>query len=143
MRALTVAALLALTGPALAQETPIGLWRNIDDKTNQPKAEIRIVETAGLISARIEKRLSADAKPDDKCTKCDDDRKDMPILGLEIIRKVKKADEPGVWGGGEILDPENGRTYRATLRVIEGGRKLEVRGSFGPFGRTQTWLRAE
>jgi len=143
MRAMAASAFFALIGSAWAQETPVGLWRNIDDKTHQPKAEIRVVETAGVISARIEKRLTAGAKPEDRCTKCEDDRKDMPLLGLEIIRQVKKTDEPGVWGGGEILDPENGRTYRATLRVIEGGRKLEVRGSFGPFGRTQTWLRAE
>ena len=143
MRVIATLVMLAMTGSIWAQETPVGLWRNIDDKTKQAKAEIRIVETAGVMSGKIEKRLTADAKPDDKCTKCDDDRKDKPILGLEIIRGVKKSDEPGVWGGGEILDPENGRSYRATLRVVEGGKKLEVRGSFGPFGRTQTWLRAE
>lgn len=143
MRTISVWALLALPAIAPAQESPVGLWRNIDDKTKQPKAEIRLVETAGVISGKIEKRLSPDAKPDDRCTKCDDDRKDQPILGLEIIRQVKKTDEPGVWGGGEILDPENGRTYRATLRLVDGGRKLDVRGSFGPFGRTQAWMRAE
>lgn len=143
MRACIALLLFTLSTSGWAQDTPVGLWRNIDDKTNQPKAEIRIAETAGVISGRIEKRLAPDAKPDDLCTKCDGDRKNQPLLGLEIIRLVKKTEEPGVWGGGEILDPENGRSYRVTLRMVEGGRKLAVRGAFGPFGRTQTWIRAE
>jgi uncharacterized protein (DUF2147 family) len=49
------------------------------------------------------------------------------------------------YGGGEILDPKNGKIYRARMQLIEGGRKLEVRGYVGLslFGRSQTWLRQE
>jgi len=130
-----------LSVPALAQVTPVGLWRNIDDKTGEAKAEIRIVENGGVISGKIDKRLGKDVKPDDTCDKCSDDRKDQPILGLEIIRGAKKAEGKDVWEGGKILDPENGRNYTLRLTPIEGGKKLEVRGSFGPFGRTQTWVR--
>jgi uncharacterized protein (DUF2147 family) len=127
--------------PALAQMSPVGLWRNVDDKTGEAKAEIRIVEAGGTLSGKIEKRLLKDAKPDDVCDECSDDRKGKPLLGLEIIRGVKKAEGKDVWEGGKILDPENGRNYALRMTPIDGGKKLEVRGSIGPFGRTQTWTR--
>jgi uncharacterized protein (DUF2147 family) len=143
-QALTAILFIASTVTAAqAQMTPAGLWRNIDDKTGEAKAEIRIVETAGTLSGRIEKRLTRDAKADDKCDECTDDRKGQLILGLEIIRGARKAEGKDVWEGGRILDPENGRNYTLRLTPVEGGKKLEVRGSFGPFGRTQTWQRVQ
>ena len=123
--------------------TPVGVWRNVDDKTGEAKAEIRITEAAGVLTGRIEKRLSKDAKADEVCNECSDDRKGKPVTGLEIIRGAKKAEGQDVWEGGKILDPENGRNYTLRLTPIEGGKKLEVRGSIGPFGRTQTWLRVQ
>lgn len=134
---------LALGGAALAQSTPVGLWRNIDDKTGEAKAEIRIAEAAGALAGRIERRLAKDAKPTDVCDECRDERKGQPIVGLEIIRGARKAPDREVWEGGKILDPENGREYTLRLTPIEGGRRLEVRGSIGPFGRTQTWVRVQ
>ena len=138
---------VATAAPAWAQMTPEGLWRNIDDKTGEAKAEIRIRDNGGVLSGALEKRLAKDAKPDDLCKECSDDRKDKPLLGLEIIRGAKKAEgkDPAqpVWEGGKILDPENGRNYTLRMTPIEGGKKLEVRGSFGPFGRTQTWVRVQ
>ena len=131
----------AIAFSALAQETPVGLWRSTDDKTGEAKAEVRIVETAGVLSGNIEKRLLKTAKPEDVCTECSDERKGQPLLGLEIIRGAKKAEGREVWEGGKILDPENGRSYTLKMTPIEDGKKLEVRGSFGPFGRTQTWTR--
>jgi uncharacterized protein (DUF2147 family) len=125
----------------LAQMSPVGLWRNVDDKTGEAKAEIRIVEVGGALNGKIEKRLLKDAKPDDVCDECSDDRKGKPVLGLEIIRGAKKAEGKDVWEGGKILDPENGKNYTLRLTPIESGKKLEVRGSIGPFGRTQTWTR--
>lgn len=142
-RALTAIILGAFAVFAMAQGTPVGLWRNSDDKTGEAKAEIRIMETAGGLSGKIEKRLTADARPDDLCTECSDDRKDKPVLGLEIIRGAKKAQDAEVWEGGKILDPENGRNYTLKMTPIDGGKKLQVRGSFGPFGRTQTWVRVQ
>ena len=140
-RALTAIILGAIGFCALAQGTPVGLWRNSDDKTGEAKAEVRIVETAGVLSGKIEKRLLKTAKPEDLCTECSDERKGQPLLGLEIIRGAKKAEGREVWDGGKILDPENGRSYTLKMTPIEDGKKLEVRGSFGPFGRTQTWTR--
>ena len=128
---------------AFAQSTPVGLWRNIDDKTGEAKAEIRITENAGVLNGRIEKILRKDAKPDEKCVECKDERKDQPMVGLEIIRGVKKSADGEGWQDGKILDPENGREYKLRLTPIEGGAKLQVRGSFGPFWRTQTWVRVQ
>ena len=128
---------------AWAQPTPVGLWRNIDDKTGEAKAEIRIVESGGALNGQIVKRLAKDAKPDAVCDECKDERKGKPMDGLEIIRGARKAEGDNVWNGGKILDPENGREYTLRLTPIEGGRKLEVRGSIGPFGRTQTWQRVQ
>ena len=135
--------LLAVSATAMAQSTPVGLWRNVDDKTGEAKAEIRIGEANGALIGRIEKSLRKDAKPDAICDECSDDRKGKPITGLDIIRGGKKADGKDVWEGGKILDPENGKEYRASFTPIDGGRKLEVRGYLGPFWRTQTWLRVQ
>ncbi len=128
---------------AAAQNTPVGVWQSIDDKTKAPKAEITITETGGVLSGKITKRLAADAKPDDKCEKCTDARKDKPIVGLEIIRGGKKEEDDAVWTGGKILDPENGKDYTLRMTPKDGGKKLDVRGSIGPFGRTQTWNRVQ
>ena len=136
--------LVASTVSAWAQMTPEGLWRNIDDKTGEAKAEIRIRDTGdGSLVGVLERRLNKDAKPEDLCKECSDDRKDKPLLGLELIRGAKKAEGKEVWEGGKILDPENGRTYGLRMTPIEAGKKLEVRGSIGPFGRTQTWVRVQ
>jgi uncharacterized protein (DUF2147 family) len=140
--AMTALVLLG-SASAFAQTNPVGLWRNIDDKSGEAKAEIRIVDSGGALHGRIEKRLAKDAKPDAACDECKDERKGKPMDGLEIIRGAKKAEGKDVWEGGKILDPENGRDYTLRMTPIEGGKKLEVRGSFGPFGRTQTWVRVQ
>ena len=143
-KAIAAIIFVVTSAPSWAQMTPEGLWRNVDDKTGEAKAEIRIqANGAGVLTGTIEKRLTKDAKPEDVCKECDDDRKDKPLLGLEIIRGAKKAEGKDVWEGGKILDPENGRNYTLRLTPTEGGKKLEVRGSFGPFGRTQTWTRVQ
>ena len=139
-RALLVALALAASS-AFAQMSPVGLWRNVDDKTGEAKAEIRIVDQGGALSGRIEKTLRKDAKP--TCEECKDERKGQPIVGLEIIRNARKAPGEDLWEGGKILDPENGREYTLRLKPINGGQKLQVRGYIGPFYRTQTWDRVQ
>ena len=136
-------AMLLIADPlvAAAQSTPVGLWRSFDEKSGEANAEVRVVETASVISGKIEKRTLKSAVPGAVCGECTDDRKDQPRLGLEIIRGAKKSADGDVWEGGKILDPENGRNYTLKMTPIEGGKKMEVRGSFGPFGRTQTWTR--
>ena len=136
-------AALGLCLPAMAQLSPIGTWHSIDDKTKEVKSEIVIAEQQGQLSGRITKLLRQGADQSARCTECTDDRKGQPMIGLEIIRGAKQADDKPVWEGGRILDPENGKTYNLRLTPVEGGQKLDVRGSIGPFGRTQTWVRVK
>lgn len=142
-KALAAIFCVAIAAPAWAQTSPVGLWRSVDDKTGEPKAEIRISESAGALLGRIERQLRKGADPKAVCGECSDDRKDQPVVGLEIIRGAKKAEGKDVWEGGKILDPENGRNYSLRLTPVEEGKKLDVRGSIGPFGRTQTWVRVQ
>ena len=141
----TLAAIIfaSMALPAVAQMSPVGHWHTLDEKTNEVKSQIQITESGGVVSGKIEKLLRKDAKQDAVCDECSDDRKGKPLLGLEIIRGAKKAADKNVWEDGKILDPENGKNYTLRLTPIEGGKKLEVRGSIGPFGRTQTWVRAQ
>lgn len=138
------AAALLMPAFALAQTSPVGLWKTIDDDGKTAKSLVRISEQGGALVGNIEKLLDPKDPGDAKCDKCTDDRKNQPVLGLQIIRGVK-PDGEGVWGHGEILDPNNGKTYRTRLKPVDGGKKLEVRGYIGAplFGRTQTWVRAE
>jgi uncharacterized protein (DUF2147 family) len=140
---ITAATLLIASAGATAQMSPVGTWTSLDDKTGETKSQIQITETGGVVSGRIEKLLRKGAKQDAVCVECSDDRKDKPMIGLEIIRGAKKVDGKDVWEDGKILDPENGKTYTLRLTPIEGGKKLEVRGSVLGIGRTQTWVRVQ
>ncbi|HEY9068501.1 MAG TPA: DUF2147 domain-containing protein [Burkholderiaceae bacterium] len=129
---------------AQAQATPVGLWKTIDDNTKKERSLIRISDTGGVLTGRLEKALDPNAKPDAVCDKCTDERKDKPLIGMAIIRNVKQnADDKGLWDGGDIVDPDNGKTYRLRLKPLDGGKSLEVRGYLGPFYRNQTWIRVE
>ena len=123
--------------------TPVGLWQSSDEKSGELKSEVRITDSGGVLSGKVAQVLRKGADLNALCTECTDDRKDKPIVGLEIIRGAKQVEGKAVWEGGKILDPENGKTYTLRLTPIDGGSKLEVRGSIGPFGRTQTWVRVQ
>ena len=133
----------ALAFPVFAQMTPAGVWHTIDDKTGEVSSEVRITDNAGVLSGRIEKLLRKNAKQDDVCDKCSDDRKDKPVLGMEIIRGARKTEGRDVWEGGKILDPDNGKEYTLRLTPIDRGKRLEVRGYIAFFFRTQTWIRTQ
>ena len=138
---------LASTVWAADTLTPAGLWKTIDDKTGQPRSLVRIVQTPAGYEGRVVKILPLPdddpTNPDHLCKACTDERKDKPIAGMVILRGLKPDGD--VFAGGEILDPDNGKTYRCKLTVKEGGRRLDVRGFIGIslIGRTQSWLREE
>ena len=142
-RAWSAISLVAFSFSAQAQMSPVGNWHTVDEKTGEVKSEIRVTDSGGTVTGTIAKLLRKDVKQDQVCEKCTDDRKDKPLIGMQIIRGAKKAEGKDVWEDGKILDPENGKTYGLRLTPIEGGKKLEVRGSIGPFGRTQTWVRTQ
>ena len=145
MKALAAALLLATAAcGAWAQATPAGLWKTIDDNTNKERSLIRITVVAGVYTGRIEKSLDPSSDGSDTCDKCTDERKGKPLIGMVLIRNIKQsADDKDIFEGGDIVDPDNGKTYRLRLRPLEGGKKLEVRGYIGPFYRNQTWIRVE
>ena len=135
--------LAALCLPALAQMTPTGLWRSIDDNSGEAKAEISIKDNGkGGLNGVVERSLlKTSSEPN--CSLCTDDRKDKPKVGMEIIRGAVKAASEDIWEGGTIIDPENGKVYKLRLTPIEGGKKLQVRGYIGPFYRNQLWQRVQ
>ena len=142
-RTLLAAITLTISGFASAQMSPVGTWNTIDDVTKAIKSEIVVTENAGVLSGKVTKLLRKDVDQKAVCKECTDDRKDKPLVGLEIIRGAKKAEGKDVWEDGKILDPENGKNYTLRLTPIEGGKKLEVRGSVFGIGRTQTWVRVQ
>ena len=131
-----------------AQGTPAGLWRTIDDNTGKPSALVRISESAGEYAGRVEKLfpgVGEEAAP--RCDACKGALKDQPVLGMTILWGIRRGAGQGgdEYGGGEILDPQNGSIYHALLTMADGGKKLRVRGYFWVtlFGRTQVWEREE
>ncbi|HEY4079145.1 MAG TPA: DUF2147 domain-containing protein [Burkholderiaceae bacterium] len=144
MKNVLVALALGLAAQiASAQATPVGLWKTIDDDGKTEKSLVRITENGGVLTGSIEKVFDP-SRQTAVCDKCEDDRKNKPIVGLQIIRSVKQdADDKALWTGGQVLDPENGKTYKTRLKPVEGGKKLEMRGYIGFFYRTQVWVRVE
>lgn len=138
-------ALLAALQPAFGQDaSPVGLWKNIDDVTGRTKALIRITEEKGELRGQIEKLFpAAGENPNPTCEACKDARKDQPVIGMVFMSGLKKVGEE--YTGGEILDPDNGKVYRSKLALVDGGKKLNVRGYLGVpmFGRSQVWVRQE
>ena len=130
------------TSAAMAQSSPVGVWRTIDDATGKPAALIRITDNHGELQGKIEK-LFVLAVDDDNplCTQCTDERKNQPIIGMTILNGMRADGE--IYRGGRILDPDTGNVYTSRMTLTDGGRKLEVRGYIGVplLGRSQIWLR--
>jgi uncharacterized protein (DUF2147 family) len=141
MTSVVVAALLFSALPAVSAESPIGTWNTVDEKSGKVRSVVDVYEQGGKLFAKI----TGLTEPNDEqgkpktCTKCQGEDKDKPVVGLVIVKDL------GVSGdrhkGGTILDPEDGKVYKAELWVEDG--KLKVRGYLGVFYRTQTWLRVK
>jgi uncharacterized protein (DUF2147 family) len=144
-KAALIASLLAFPVAQAADDTsPVGLWKNIDDVTGKPKALIRITEQKGELQGRLEKLyLPANQDQNPLCTLCSGTHKDEQVIGMVFMSGLKK--EGNEYTGGEIIDPDNGKVYRSKLTLIDGGKKLNVRGYIGVpmFGRSQVWIRQE
>jgi uncharacterized protein (DUF2147 family) len=122
-----------------------GLWKTVDDETGKPKSLLRISLVNGEYMGKIEKIFrdpSMDQNP--KCDKCEDARKDQPIIGLTILTGMKHI-EGRDYAGGQILDPNNGKIYKSKMTLDEDGKKLSLRGYIGipMMGRTQVWTREQ
>lgn len=139
------AAAPAQAAPAQAATAPTaaGRWKTIDDKTGAPRSVVLIENKGGVFEGRIEKIFFRpdETDTDPVCSKCTDGRKGQKTIGLTILTGLMR--DGLTYAGGEILDPGNGKVYRAKLTLSADGAKLEVRGFIGVpwIGRSQTWLR--
>ena len=131
--------LLAACLSAFAQ-SPVGVWKNLDDEDGKEKSHIEIYEQSGKLRAKVIKLLPAAAIT--KCNACKGDKKGKDLIGLDILWDLKKSGK--IWDGGQILDPKNGKEYNCKIE-FDGADKLKVRGYIGVsmFGRTQIWYKVK
>ena len=145
--ALLLAALAILPAPASAAvrtwSTPAGLWAPIDRATGKPLGLIAIFQEHGLYYGRIEPATARDARSTHRCTECSGSRHNAPMNGLLLMRHLRYRN--GRYVGGDILDPRNGHVFGCELRLIDGGRKLVMRGYLGIplLGRSEVWQRMQ
>lgn len=68
-------------------------------------------------------------------------KRSNPVIGLVILSGFK-FDGDEEWKGGDIYDPESGKTYSSYM-YLKDKTTLKVRGYAGIslFGRTETWTR--
>ena len=128
-------ALLLFAFPAFAQ-SPVGVWRTIDDEDGEPKSHVEIYQEDGKLFGRIQTLL-----PEGRlCEECAEEYDGRDLRGVVILRDLEPDGDE--WSGGTITDPKTGRTYRAKMS-LDGPNRLRVRGyvGFSLLGRTQVWER--
>jgi hypothetical protein len=136
---------LASTAAPSAQLSPVGLWQSVDDQTKQPTGWFLITDHGGVYDGIIAKMfLKPGQDPHVVCSECKDDRYNHPWLGLEIIRGMKPdSDSADKYVDGTILDPRDGKVYKAMMTVAPDNQTLVVRGYLGIalLGKNQYWTR--
>ncbi len=137
MKQLSILIAIIISATTVSAQSIVGKWKSIDDETGKPKSVVEIFEKNGKVYGKIVKLFRDPSEDQDPvCDKCDDDRKDKKIIGMEIIRDMEKDDSE--WEDGTIMDPKKGTVYDCKL-WLEGGN-LKVRGYVLFIYRTQTWL---
>jgi len=135
-----LAVLVALTSMVSAQSLA-GRWKTIDDETGRVKSVVEMSERDGqFFGTVVELFRLPEEDQDPHCEKCDDDRKDMRVLGMDIVRNMEVEEDE--WDEGTICDPKNGKVYGCKMWFEEGEpNTLKVRGYWGFIYRTQEWIR--
>jgi uncharacterized protein (DUF2147 family) len=137
----TILALTLILSISLQAQSVLGKWKTIDDVTGKAKSIVEIYEQDGKVFGKVVKILTP-GRENAVCDKCEGVNKDKPILGLIILKNLTKDGDE--WEDGEILDPNNGKTYSCYI-TLEDKDKLKVRGyiGFSVIGRTQYWYRVK
>lgn len=142
LQSLLLAALvLPATALAQAQNSPIGRWKTIDDATGKPKSLVEIYQANdGTLAGRVVEILDLKNGPNPLCTECDGPNRDKPIRGMVILWGLQ-PDGQLRWARGRVLDPENGKDYKAKLELQGGGQRLAMSGCIYFLCRQQIWIR--
>jgi hypothetical protein len=135
---------LAWAAPALNEPSAIGLWEQVDEKTGVAESWFSIAERDGIYIGTIVKMFPkpGDPPPESwRCTKCEGAEQNAPVLGLALIKGMKRNGLK--YEDGTIMDPRNGNVWRALMQLSPDGKQLEVRGylRFEFAGRSQMWKR--
>jgi uncharacterized protein (DUF2147 family) len=120
-----------------AQDSPVGIWITVGNDGITENSHVQVYEKNGLLYGKIVKLLKA--PQNQTCEICEGDKKGKPLLGMEIINGLKKNGTQ--YSGGELIDPENGKTYKCKL--WRDHNHLKVRGYAAFFFKTQTWYPVE
>ena len=139
--AIAAVAALAASIPSRAQEpTAAGLWQKLDEDTKKPIIWFLFVDRGGVFEGYAAKMFPEPGEdPNPACTRCTDDRKGAPLLGLSMIRGMKRN---GLrYEGGTILDPRDGSVYKAVMTLDPAKKELILRGyvGFEFLGKNDIW----
>lgn len=126
---------------AAHMNSPVGQWITVSDRTHDRSGIVDIYERDGKLYGKIIKIFPGSGRdPAERCVKCEGEFKNKPVLGLNFLWGFEPAGD-NTWKNGKVLDPHDGEIYRGSLMLVEDGKKLKVRGYWGIFWRTQTWIR--
>jgi len=138
---LFILTLLLLSVDSFSQENIFGRWKTIDDETGEAKSIVEIYKNGDKVFGKIVDLINPPADdPDPLCDECpeDDPRYNQKVIGMEIIKDLEQNGSE--YEGGTVLKPDEGKIYKCKIWLEDG--KLKVRGYWGFFYRTQTWIRA-